>query len=78
MAFLGCVLSLTALAIKVTRNVAYEHDEFGQVLFEAFTTGMFNGESTQPAPAALVPTQAPAANAFPAVTLKPTVPETQL
>lgn len=75
MAFLRCALYLTALSIIAMRNVAVAQDEFGQVLLEAFTTGMFNGESSEQTQTGPMPTQTPAANAFPVVTLQPALLE---
>lgn len=75
MTFLRCILFLTAFAIIAMRDVAYAQDDFGQVLLEAFTTGAFNGESSEQAQPGSLPTQTPAANVFPAVTLQPTLPD---
>lgn len=78
MAFLRQTLFFLTIAVIATRNVAHAQDDFGQVLLEAFTTGMFDGDNSgqsQPGP---VPTQTPSALGFPRVTLEPAVPDVSL
>lgn len=78
MAFLRQTLFFLTIVVIATRNVAHAQDDFGQVLLEAFTTGMFDGDNSgqsQPGP---VPTQTPSALGFPRVTLQPAVPDASL
>jgi len=55
MNLLRSLLFLAVLSSIVSRKIATAQDDFGAVLLEAFTTGMFDGESTseelEPSPA---------------------------